>query len=121
MKLNKHGQSLVLFVVIIPFVILLLALVCDIGLITSKKVKLNAVTKDILKEVMNKDNYEELIIKLYEENDIDVDNLEITNNGKRIKNEIEVSSIFGQIIGLKKYQIKVDIEIYQENNKIKYR
>ena len=120
MKLNHQGQSLVLFIVIIPLIIILIAFITDLGLITSKKVHLEGLTTTILKEVITKDNYEELIIKLYKENNIDVSNLEVTNNDAlRIKNEIEVKSIFGNIIGLKKYKIKVDLTAIKENNKIK--
>ena len=120
MKLNHQGQSLVLFIVIIPLIIILIACITDIGLITSKKAHLEGLTTNILKEVITKDNYEELIIKLYKENNIDVSNLEVTNNDAlRIKNEIEVKSIFGNIIGLKKYKIKVDLTAIKENNKIK--
>ncbi len=120
MMLNHRGQSLVLFIIVIPLIIGLVALIVDLGLMTSKKVKLNEVTREILKEVITKDNYEELIKKLYQENDIDIDNLEIVKNDYlRIKNEIDVDSIFGKIIGLKKYTIKVDLKASYQNGKIK--
>ena len=110
--MNNHGQSLVLFIIIIPLVLLLLAVIVDLGLITTQKVKLNEVTREILKEVITKENYEDLIKRLYQENNIATSKLEI-------KKDDSIESIFGKIIGLKSYPIKVDLKAYYVDNKLK--
>ena len=118
--MNNHGQSLVLFIIIIPLVLLLLAVIVDLGLITTQKVKLNEVTREILKEVITKENYEDLIKRLYQENNIATSKLEIKKDDYlEIKNEITIESIFGKIIGLKSYPIKVDLKAYYVDNKLK--
>ena len=37
--MNKHGQTLILFVILIPIILLLLAFVVDIGLVITNKIK----------------------------------------------------------------------------------
>ena len=60
-------------------------------------------------------------IQLYKKNNIDTDNLKITikDNNFIIKNEYEIDSIFGKIIGLKKYEVKVSLKGYYDGNKLK--
>lgn len=108
--MNKRGQTLILFVILIPILLALAALIVDVGLIVSKNVNLKEVSKTIIltvKENPSEDEIEKLFIK----NDIPVENLEIfiLDDTIRIKNQYEVKSIFGSIIGIKKYDIKVDI------------
>lgn len=116
--MNKHGQTLIAFVIIVPAFILLLAFVVDTGLILNEKVRLESTTKTIL-ENHNTDIAE--IKDLYEQNDIPTTNLKITNDNNltKITNEYEVESIFGKIIGLKSYKIKINMLAKEENDKIK--
>lgn len=122
--MNKHGQTLIAFIILLPILISLLALVIDIGLITSEKKELEEVSKTIIKEVIyNLEENDKNINELYKKNNIPTDNLkiDINKNSIRLQNEYEIKSIFGNIIGIKKYDIKLDITgILKDNNKIIY-
>ena len=117
---NKKGQTLILFIILIPLILGVMAVVVDVGLIVSKSSSLKETTRLVIKDSLNNDLGEEKIKELFIKNKIDVDNLELELENKEIhvKNKIEIDSIFGAIIGLKKYTIKIDIKGYKDNNKI---
>lgn len=117
--MNKHGQTLALFVILIPILLLLVAFVVDMGVVINSKVKTKEVAKTIIRE--NFDNFnEEKVKEVFNKNKISTQNLEIirSDNKINIKNKCEVESIFGAIIGLKSYSIKIDITGIKENEKI---
>lgn len=123
--MNKHGQTLIIFIILIPIFLGILALVIDVGLVISKKSELKEITKTVIKETikdLKNDNLNEQIINLFAKNNIEVDNLRIETNEESItiKNEIEIDSIFGNILGFKKYKIKSDIKGTIKENKIIY-
>jgi len=70
----------------------------------------------------NVDNLEDTnkIKKILEINKVDVNNLEINiiDNKINIKNEISVKSIFGSVVGILDYKIKINITGYKSNDKI---
>lgn len=108
--MNKKGQTLILFVILIPILLGLLAFVVDVGFIVSKTVQLKEVTKMILENTYEDASLEE-IKDLFLENDIPVENLEveIQSDRIRIQNEYEIDSIFGSVIGLSSYEIRAQI------------
>jgi len=120
--MNKHGQTLVLFVLLIPLIIILMAVIVDVGVVTNKKNHIKEVTKmvikDLLKEKINESEAKELFLG----NDILVDNLEIIKINKKIeiKNKASVKSIFGSIIGIEDYDIRISITGEYQNEKIIY-
>ena len=108
--MNKHGQTLIFFVILIPILLGLCALVVDVGYIVSKNRELKEVSKTIIEDYFNGLDVQE-IKELYEENSIPIDNLEIDINEDSIHivNYYEVDSIFGSVIGISDYDIRVDI------------
>lgn len=120
--MNNRGQTLIVFVIMIPIFVLVLAIVVDMGVVFSKKINLTEVSKTVIREVLNEDHQEEKVKEIFTLNNIDVDKLEVIHNENKlqIKNEIEVKSIFGNIIGKKSYLIRVDITGYQTNERIKF-
>ncbi len=120
MRLDKNGQVLILFIIFIPLIIMMWAFVVDIGVISNAHAKLENVSRMIIKDVIDEENKQDKIEKLFKENNIDITNLKVDiNNDKiRIRNEIEIESIFGNIIGIDSYKIKVDVMGYKLNNKI---
>ena len=46
--MNKHGQTLILFVILIPILLGLAAFVIDVGFMVSKRVELKEVSKTII-------------------------------------------------------------------------
>lgn len=113
---NNKGQTLALFVIIIPFLLALACFVIDLGYIQSEKSKLNETTQMIIDELLTKDYSDEQIKKIYVKNDIEVEHLDVSreNDKIRIKADYEVDSILGNIIGIKKYKIKTNIQAIEE-------
>ena len=117
--MNKRGQTLILFVILIPILLGMAAVVVDVGYLISKNVELKEVSKTIVEEVIDNAS-EEKIQDLFLLNDIPVENLEveILDDRVHIENEYEIDSIFGSIIGLSTYQVRVDITGIRENEQV---
>lgn len=118
--MNKRGQTLIIFVVLIPLFLGIIALVVDTGVIIHEKVQGIEVAKTIIQDSMNKS--EEDILALCRNNNVNEENLIILSgeNEITIKNEYEIDSIFGSVIGIKKYKIKIDVTGINKENKIKF-
>ena len=121
--MNRRGQTLVAFVIIVPVFVLLLAFVVDTGYLLKEATKLNSTTKTIIRTTYqdkNELNYDERVMKLYEENGIPFDNVEVIvrDNELKITNHYSIESIFGQIIGLKEYEIKLTLKGQKINGKL---
>ncbi len=115
--MKSKGQTLVMFVILIPLIIMLAALIVDTGLMYKETARLKGVTKEAIKSSENILEVKEI----YEENDIDTDNLEVEfNEGVRIKNNYEIDSIFGEIVGIKTYKIKVNMYGHLDNGEWKF-
>ena len=89
--MNKKGQTLILFVILIPILLGLCALVIDVGLIVNEEVKLKEVSKSIIASTISEVSIEE-IKRLYQENDIPINNLklEVDPYEIRVQNEYEI-------------------------------
>lgn len=121
--MNNKGQTLVLFVVLIPIFILILALVVDNGLIMNTKNKLLNKSEMIIKNVYPKldtDNYEKLIKDLYIKNEIKYDDLIVnySNNKLIITIKTSLKSVFGKFIGQDKYDLEISLTAIKQNDKI---
>ena len=118
--MNNKGQVLVLFIILLPILLLVGALVIDTGYVLSVKAKLNGTTKAVIRDVWSDPNYETTAQDLFVKNKIPVTNLVIVKNDEAITitNEYQVKSILGSVIGIKSYKIKVKIKGYIQNDKI---
>lgn len=121
--MNRNGQTLVAFVIIVPIFILLMAFVVDTGFILKEYTKLNSLSRTILKtnyQSRNETDYVEKIATLYKKNNIPIENLEVIVNDNEVKiiNFYKIDSIFGKIIGIKNYDIKLEIVAYESEGKI---
>jgi hypothetical protein len=105
--MNNKAQSLVLFVFLLPLVIALFAYVFDTCYISINKTKLNNIGELAMEyEKENKDLNE--IKKMIKDNDKDIEIESISYGNIHLKKEI--NSIFGNIIGIKKYLLEVKLE-----------
>lgn len=120
--MNKKGQTLVFFIVFIPFILMLASYVIDLGYIQSEKIKLNDITKIVIKELYKKDYSTNQIKQLYQKNDIKLQKVAIKKEEDKIKvsASYEVESIFGKLVGIKKYLIKTTLIGKKINEKIEY-
>ncbi len=118
--MNQHGQTLILFVILIPLMLGLCAFVIDVSLIVSKSVELKEICKSIMEHsdlFSGKEEMEQMFI----ENDVPVENLKIEIQGEtvHIQNSYYIDSIFGALIGIREYQIKEDlVGIWNEEKEI---
>ena len=101
--MNKKGQVLVFFIAIIPVIILVFAIVIDVGLMYNAKVK----GEDLLSDAIN-NSYD---IKDY----FDINNINVLKYYRYSQNSNEcyvvnynIDSVFGSIIVYKEYKIKID-------------
>ncbi len=106
-KLSNHGQSLILFVVFIPFLIMLGVFVIDMGFAKYNVNKLNHLTKMVVRyglEHIDEDPYYEMV-DLIQKNDDDVDNYKIVVEPKEKMVSVSIDkttkTFFGSIIGRK--------------------
>ncbi len=120
--MNKKGQTLVFFIVFIPFILMLASYVIDLGYIQSEKIKLNDTTKIVIKELYKKDYSTNQIKQLYQKNDIKLQKVAIKKEEDKVKvsASYEVESIFGKLVGIKKYLIKTTLIGKKINEKIEY-
>ena len=58
--MNNRGQTLIIFVILIPVVIVMLALVVDIGYMNIEKIKYQGIVELAMKEGMEKQSIEAL-------------------------------------------------------------
>ena len=121
--MNKKGQTLIAFVILIPALILLMAFVVDTVMVLKENTRLISTTKTILKtmyEERETSTFEEKIKNLYQKNNIPIENIKITvrNNKIFIENNYEIESIFGRIIGIKEYPLQIKMDATKTDEKI---
>lgn len=120
-KLNDKGQTLVVFVLLLPIFLALCAFVIDVGIMTYENIKLKNVTKSILNNVVQKNKVsDEAIIALYKENDINIKNLDIKIDSEKIiiENDYFIASMFGKILQIEEYEVRVEANMNLDTKKI---
>ncbi|MCI8575378.1 MAG: hypothetical protein HFI09_02805 [Bacilli bacterium] len=120
--MNRNGQTLILFVIMIPIFLGIAALVIDLGILNNAKSKLEHTTDTILKEYYSKrmeNNIKEEIKESFNKNKIATEHLgvEASSSSLKITNEETVKSIFGNLIGIEEYHIKTTKVIREKENK----
>ena len=114
--MNKKGQSLVLFVLLLPIFFLLIAFAFDSAWIATNYIKFkNIETEALTYLVKDKKNVENVkTIILANDNQIDIINIDTKNVHlkKRIK------SYFGKVVGKYSYEIDLNYNGYISNGKL---
>ncbi len=133
-KLNNKGQSLVLFIIFIPILLGIMALVIDLGNAISKKSEIDSVLELVLEYALESGEafleYEEQeylneelinwkdglnILLDYNLNNIDSE-VFIYNNKLIISSDYYVEGIFSNILNIKGFKIESEYIGYIENN-----
>ncbi len=115
--MNKHGQTLIIFVILIPIIISILALVVDIGLYTYEITRTKGIIDTAIEEYFL--SYDERkIAEILKMNEIPIDNLKTTIENEKVDISLEysISSIFGKLIRIEKYDIIIKRTGIKENN-----
>lgn len=106
--MNKKGQTLILFVILIPIFITLIALVVDIGSMQFTYQKLKGVVDESIKEYFFKDGISSLQATM-QYNDISKNLYDVTEKENEVTVHLnyEIDSIFGKLINITSYDIVV--------------
>ncbi len=101
--MNNKGQTLVLFVTLLPFIFILLVLVLDISFLSSEKTKLDNIATSSLKSAMNYKDFNQIKLNI-KKNDKDIKIEKLTQNNICLSKK--ANPIFGKVIGFNNYNIK---------------
>ena len=106
--MNKRGQTLIIFVMLIPIILTMAALVIDVGLLYYKKNEYVGIVEESIKEYF-KDEDILSAKKTITLNGISLDDTEInvSDNKITVTLDTKVDSIFGKVIRINEYEIKV--------------
>lgn len=114
--MNNKGQSLVVFVILLPVFLILIAFSIDIGYMIIEKNKLNDINKTSIKYLV-KDKQDEQVVKdIIRRNDKKIHIEKMTHN--EIILSKKVNSIFGGIVNLKTYKISSNLSGKMIDNKL---
>ena len=118
--LNNKGQSLALFVIILPIVLLILVFIIDVGKAISLKYELNNISDIVLDyglDHLDKEDLISVLEELIEKNKSDIDNVEINIiDGKiYLKLSERYEGIFSSLVDIPIYNIKISYIGYIEN------
>lgn len=123
-KLNNKGQTLILFIVFIPVIIMIGTLVVDVGLARYNDHRLNEVVKDVLEYGLthiDTNPYESMVDLLYQNDSmIDNFNIDINADDKTIKISVDKATkgFFGSVVGKEIYKEKSSYVGYFIDEKI---
>ena len=116
--MNNKGQSLVLFVLVIPITFMVLLMVYDIGNMVLLKNELNDINYLVVDygiDVMTLDDKEEKVRELINKNKNDIDNIEITFEDDKLYVTLEDSVNMTAINNIKIFKIKSSYVGYIDN------
>lgn len=116
--MNNKGQVLVVFILFIPFLLLLGTYIVDLTYISYHTNKLNEINNLVINETNNKKLSVTEINEYLQLNDntVEIVNLNITNEKIEITLKKKVKSLFGNIIGKKEYVLTSTKVINNTNN-----
>lgn len=114
--MNNKGQSLVIFIIIIPVIFIVFSFLYDYAYIINSQNKYENVTRTILNSTLEEDK----IVDLYKQNGYKVDNFNYKKENDKvyIQNSYKIKSVFGNIVNLKNYTVSINYVVINSNNGI---
>ena len=106
--MNKRGQTLIIFVMLIPIIITMAALVIDVGLLYYKKNEYTGIVEESIKEYF-KDEDLTSALETLTLNGVSLDDVLVSATDETISVTLDtkVDSIFGKVIRINDYEIKI--------------
>ena len=107
-RLNNKGQSLVMFICLLPILLLIVLAIVDVSRMVIEKNKLNNINNTAIWYYSNHkedDDVTERIISLVKRNDEDIINVRINKDKNTIYLDKKIDSTMGKIIGISEYEI----------------
>lgn len=121
--MNRNGQVLVLFMLLLPLILMVLALIIDTGLLYMEKRHVDFVVKDTVEYGMKKMDSvtEQELYNLLDRNLDDIkDKKIIINDGiLHISVSLDKESLFANIFGEDRYEIKSEYKGMIDQNSIR--
>ena len=106
--MNKRGQTLIIFVMLIPIILTMAALVIDVGLLYYKKNEYTGIFEESIKEYF-KDEDLTSALETLTLNGVSLDDVLVSATDETISVilDTKVDSIFGKVIRINDYEIKI--------------
>ena len=115
--MNRKGQSLVLFVVLLPIIIMLFAILFDTVLVGIEKRKLDNIAAKAI-NYMYKNYSDRKIYNYISSSDSDVVMKSINREKLEVDLYKKVDSYFGGIVGIEKYDVESNFKGIVRDNKL---
>lgn len=117
--MNNRGQSLVLFILIIPILIGIITLVCDCGRVYLCKIEQENISAIALEYGLEEDISLDKVNTILSLNLSD-SNYSVTEDNDKISINVksEVKGIFSRLFGFLKFDVVTTIRGYRENDKV---
>ena len=114
--MNNKGQSLVIFIIIIPVIFIVFSFLYDYAYIINSQNKYENVTRTILNSTLEEDK----IVDLYKQNGYKADDFKYKKENDKvyIQNSYKIKSVFGNIVNLKNYTVSINYVVINSNNGI---
>lgn len=119
--MNNKGQTLVIFIIMMPIILLIFTLVIDLGYVSKEKIKIDSTLRVIMRSVLEKETFsKEMIDDLIEKNELTYDDYKYSYENGLLKINItkNIKSVLGKIINTNIYKIEIKLTGYIENDKI---
>ena len=106
--MNKRGQTLIIFVMLIPIILTMAALVIDVGLLYYKKNEYTGIVEESIKEYF-KDEDLTSALETLTLNGVSLDDVLVSATDETISVilDTKVDSIFCKVIRINDYEIKI--------------
>lgn len=120
--MNRNGQVLVSFLLVLPLLLILLVFIVDMGLMKVDERKVEHVIKEAINYELKSSEINDLRVNNYIRNNLsDIRDVNVVVGTDNIKVSVSVykKSIFNSLIKNKNYTISKSYYGYKENDKIK--
>lgn len=106
--MNNKGQSLILFVLVMPILVGFLAFFVDISMVNYEKSRIDGVILNNLEIVVDKDIRDlEKIENVFIDNSVNVKDISISEDVVLVEVDTNIKSIFGRILNFDMYRLKI--------------
>ncbi len=112
--MNNKGQTLVIFVFLLPVILALVAYLTDSSLMMYEDNKLDRLNEIVIdysienKDTINSEKIRTLLLK--NDRDLTIEEIILTDHQVSIKMSKEIPSLFGKVLGINKYTVKSSLE-----------
>lgn len=117
--MNKKGQTLIFFVLLIPIFVTLMAVIVDVGVMRYTYQNTKSIVSDGIRMYL-KDKDITTLKEVLEDNGLEKEEYVIKEEDAKVLVTVhtKAEAIFGQIIGFSSYDIDISLVGFEENEEI---